>query len=241
MSSSFNNTPGLSPQTMAAVSMRNKIFTDNYGGSTLDKVTDGLSNFVGALSNFAPSQSRSVQEVRGIGMGDRILEAVPNYHDMFSISVSRTLFYLSSLFDAFGYKASVNGLVRALHHHKHPFRIRQELIVSEQANVAQGAANAIANSALPNGQSAGTKFLTNGLAAQAIITHYLGCWFTDYNTSYTSDSSLISEEGTINCPEISDGSSVINDIFTDTGNVPNLASTVLSSALSSVTGTGGLV
>jgi hypothetical protein len=255
MASNFMNNPGVSPQTSVAISSRNRLYTANYASSG----GVGFGNFVGALSNFAPSQARGVTEVRGIGLGDKIIEAVPNYQDMTTISVSRTLFYLSSMWETFGYRAGISGFVRALRHHKHPFQIRNELVLSETAMLF-GNANTLLNAGMsamstllaqnPTGQqavAAASPAQVNSaiasIAPKAIITLYLGCWFTDYSSAVTSDNSIIAEEGSIACPEITDGSTAFLDIFADTGNLPGafqsigaLAKQVGGGALGSVLG-----
>ena len=238
MASTFLNSPNASPSTMAALSSRNRIYTQNYSSSG----GVGFGQFVGALSNFAPSQSRPVQEVRGIGLGDKIIEAVPQYHEMITVATSRTLIYLSSLWEAFGYKSGISGFVRALHHHKHPFQVRQELVLSE-SSLLFGNANTLLNAGLSamstllaqntSGQQANQPQspdqrnpLLSSIAAKALVTLYLGCWFTDHSASVTSDNSLIVEEGTFACPEITDGSSAFMDIFADTGNLPTAFSSL---------------
>ena len=64
---------GMTPNTQAALSSRNKIYsysldsTGKTGGMTL----------LGVVGTFDPSHSRSVEPIRGIGFGDQIAELVP--------------------------------------------------------------------------------------------------------------------------------------------------------------------
>lgn len=118
---------GLSPNTLSVISAKNRVF------AAASKTGDlaGLKTQVGVMSQFDPSENRSIETVRGIGMGDRIAELVPGATEPMSISVVRTAQYLENSFQAFGFKGGVDGYVRSLRHHRWPFDIRQELVLSE--------------------------------------------------------------------------------------------------------------
>ena len=55
---------GTSPNTRTAVSQKVRVLTPTYGETT-------SMHQMGVVSNFAPSISRTVDELRGIGFGDQ--------------------------------------------------------------------------------------------------------------------------------------------------------------------------
>ena len=114
---------GMAPQTRTVLSTKNKIYSKPSGNNKFLQI--------GVVATFDPSDSRAVDPVRGIGFGDQIAELVPNASEPISISVTRSALYLSLLMQVFGYSAGVDGLVRALKHHRWPFDIKQEIVFSE--------------------------------------------------------------------------------------------------------------
>ena len=62
---------GTCPQTRTAVSQKVRLLTPHVGDST-------ALHQMGVISSFNPSQSRTVEPVRGIGFGDQIAELVPS-------------------------------------------------------------------------------------------------------------------------------------------------------------------
>lgn len=114
---------GTSPNTRTAVSQKVRILTPAYGDS-------GGLHQMGVLSSFSPSQSRSVEPVRGIGFGDQVAELVPSVTEPTTGSFERALLYLCNLWQATGYAAGIDGPVRSLAHHRWPFDIEQQLVFS---------------------------------------------------------------------------------------------------------------
>jgi len=89
---------------------------------------------MGVLSSFNPSQSRTVEPVRGIGFGDQVAELVPSVTEPTTGDFERALLYLCNLWQATGYASGVDGPVRSLAHHRWPFDIEQQLVFSTLAD-----------------------------------------------------------------------------------------------------------
>ena len=86
---------GTTPNTRTAVSQKVRILTPAYG-------TSSALFQMGVLYNFAPSQSRNIEEVRSIGFGDIVAELVPGNTDHPMANVERALLYLSNIWQATG-------------------------------------------------------------------------------------------------------------------------------------------
>ena len=119
---------GTSPNTRTAVSQKVRILTPQYGENT-------ALHQMGVLSSFNPSQSRTVEPVRGIGFGDTVAELVPSVTEPTTGDFERALLYLCNLWQSTGYAAGVDGPVRSLAHHKWPFDIEQQLVFSTLADM----------------------------------------------------------------------------------------------------------
>ncbi len=119
---------GTSPNTRTAVSQKVRILTPQYGENT-------SLHQMGVLSSFNPSQSRTVEPVRGIGFGDVVAELVPSVTEPTTGDFERALLYLCNLWQSTGYAAGVDGPVRSLAHHKWPFDIEQQLVFSTLADM----------------------------------------------------------------------------------------------------------
>lgn len=184
---------GTTPQTRALLSLKNRVysFKPNAGSAFIQ---------IGVMSSFAPTHTRDVQEVRGIGYGDVIAELVPNVQPANTIAVSRTALYLESVFQVFGYKHGIDGLARALRHHRWPFDIKQEVVFSD---ITDEEARNVVQSKDP--------------CHVALITIYEACWMTNYTATYASDTSLVTEDVDISCTDVLDGRSRYQECI-DTGN-----------------------
>lgn len=175
---------------------------------------------VGAISSFGVSQSRTLEPVRGIGMGDQIIEMVPGQSEPISLSISRAALAMSNLFQEFGYAGGVDGIVRALKHHRYPVDIKQETLISYIADKDKLAQYTDVDLVLDDLKSATGKTTTqkdsfqaweneedlndfNNGGFKAVITWYLGCWFEDFNVTYGVDNAVISEESTIKVTDVS--------------------------------------
>lgn len=194
---------GVTPETASVISSKNKIYAIPADG---DQATAFQ---VGVLATFDPSESRTIEPVRGIGFGDHVAELVPGVTEPMTLGVTRTAQYLSMIFQVFGYKGGIDGIVRSLRHHKWPFDIVQEIVVSRLPAVESDLADD------PPGLTTGG---LNG-DLDAILTYYEGCWMSDYGVSYASDAALVQENVTINVTDIIASTS---EEYLETGDYFNL-------------------
>ena len=117
---------GTSPNTRAVVSQKVRVLAPAYGGNALYQI--------GVMASVNPSESRTIEPVRGIGFGDIIAELVPSNTEAMSVSTERTLLYLSNIWQSTGYAAGVDGPVRSLRHHRWPFDVEQQIVFSRIAD-----------------------------------------------------------------------------------------------------------
>ena len=233
--SSYLYDMGTSPNTRTAVSQKVRLLTPHYGNNSAMHQT-------GVVSTFSPTQSRTIDNVRGIGFGDRIAELVPSVTEPTTGSFERALLYLCNLWQATGYASGVDGPVRSLSHHKWPFDIEQQLVFSTLADNDLNAANTGKGGAAGS-FSGGTKailypavtpdFGPNGAGANqinpqdsnrghsAIITIYEACWFSSWSASFAKDSGLIMETGDVTVSAVHDFASMYGE-FLATGNDPTI-------------------
>jgi hypothetical protein len=233
---------GTSPNTRVAVSQKVRLLAPAYGATS--------SMFqIGVLSSFNPTESRSIEPVRGIGMGDIIAEMVPSVTEPMSASVERALLYLANLWQATGYAAGVDGPVRSLRHHRWPFDVEQQLVFSTLAdNDLDGAGSGFSGtSGAYNGGVKAISFpnvtpvpdggpSTGGHTA--IITLYEACWWNDWSATFAADSGIIMESGSMQITDVHDFASMYGE-FLATGNDPTVG--LLGSVRfgSGLTGGGG--
>lgn len=218
---------GTSPNTRTAVSQKVRILTPSYGETT-------SLNQMGVVSSFNPSQSRSVEPVRGIGFGDQIAELVPSVTEPTTGSFERALLYLSNLWQATGYASGVDGPVRSLRHHKWPFDIEQQLVFS---TLVDGDLNAANVGRSGTGFTAGATGVTFPAVTKdnsnpgrpeddkrgqtALITMYEACWFTSWSATFAKDSGMIMETGDVSVSDVHDFASTYGE-FLATGNDPTI-------------------
>jgi hypothetical protein len=180
---------GVTPETTSVISSKNKIYAIPADGQT-------TLFQIGVVATFDPSESRSIEPVRGIGYGDHVAELVPGVTEPMTLAVTRTAQYLSMIYQVFGYKGGIDGIVRSLRHHKWPFDVVQEVVISRLvASVDQDMARNIAS------QSDFVNSI-NPQNFEAILTYYEGCWISDYSASYAADAALVQENVTINVTDI---------------------------------------
>jgi hypothetical protein len=230
---------GTSPNTRTAVSQKVRILTPVYGDNN-------AMHQMGVVSSFNPSQSRTVEPVRGIGFGDQVAELVPSVTEPTTGSFERALLYLCNLWQATGYASGVDGPVRSLAHHRWPFDIEQQLVFSTLADVDVGVANTgyggaggvfdggvskvvypqttvdgpdFSGAATSGGDAAGKPPETPGHTA--IITMYEACWFTSWGATFAKDAGMIMETGDVTVSDVHDFSSYYGE-FLATGNDPTI-------------------
>ena len=191
---------GVTPNTLSVISSKNRIYAVNSLGNSVQ---------IGVVATFDPSESRTIEPIRGIGFGDKIAELVPGVTDPMTISVTRTALYLANIYQVFGFKSGIDGVVRSLRHHRWPFDIRQEIVfstIAEEKNNVDGTTETPSGKGTDNGAS-----FTTGEGTQALVTIYEGCWISDYSVSYAADTALVQETVTVN----------VSDIYSDIGDVNN--------------------
>jgi hypothetical protein len=190
---------------------------------------------MGVLSSFNPSESRTIEPVRGIGFGDIIAELVPSVTEPMSIAFERALLYLSNLWQATGYAAGVDGPVRSLRHHRWPFDVEQQVVFSSLAD-GDFDGNAANVGTEGDGFAAGglkpvdydtVSEDNNGNPADgnrshtALVTIYEACWFQDWSTTFAKDAGMIMETGTAMVTDVHDLESDYGE-FLATGNDPTI-------------------
>jgi hypothetical protein len=218
---------GTSPNTRTAVSQKVRVLTPTYGETT-------SMHQMGVVSNFAPSISRTVDELRGIGFGDQVAELVPSITAAPTANFERALLYLCNLWQATGYAAGVDGPVRSLSHHKWPFDIEQQLVFSTLADADIGRANE-GHDGQAGSFDGGLKPITypettpdnstnpksGKLGHSALITIYEACWFTSWSATFAKDSGMVMESGDVMISDIHDFATMYGE-FLATGNDPSL-------------------
>jgi hypothetical protein len=146
------------------------------------------------------------------------------------------MLYLSNIWQAMGYAAGVDGPVRSLAHHRWPFDIEQQLVVStlvdydlDVANVGlngSGAQNGIDQIKFNDGgvgpkpQTIGGEHADNA-GHSAMITFFEACWLTSYSNSFEKDTGIVMEESEAMISDVHDGQSVYGE-FMATGNDPSI-------------------
>lgn len=213
---------GTSPNTRTAVSQKVRLLAPAYGNqSALYQI--------GVLSTFNPTESRTVEPVRGIGFGDMIAELVPSVTEPMTASTERALLYLANLWQATGYAAGVDGPVRSLRHHKWPFDVEQQLVFSTIADRDLSASGTFSGSS--GSYNGGVKAISyptvtevSGVSSgshSAIITLYETCWWNDWNTTFSKDTGIVMESGSLTITDIHDFSSTYGE-FLSSGNDPSI-------------------
>lgn len=194
---------GTAPNTRAAVSQKNKVYSYAVGGGAEFQQ-------IGVVSEFGHDESRSIEPIRGVGYGDNVAELVPGVTEPMTLNLNKTLLYAVNLFQVVGYKGGVSGLVRSLKHHRWPFDIKQELVFSEIVSDLN-----LSNKNAENQE--GYSGLGATGAAQALLTFFEGCWLNSYSASYTSDAAIVTENGTVTVTDVVDGTSLDYGEWIDTG------------------------
>lgn len=218
---------GTSPNTRVAVSQKIRLKAPVYGSSEQQR------HQMGVVSSFNPSQSRTIDAVRGIGFGDQIAELVPGVTDPETASFERALLYLNNLWQSTGYAAGVDGPVRSLRHHRWPFDIEQQVVFSTLVDQDLGAANVgvdnpkgtftggITQSTYPQTTQDGGGNPDPAAGHSALITMYEACWFNSWSTTFSQDSGMIMESGDVTISDVYDFSSIYGE-FLATGNDPSI-------------------
>jgi len=216
---------GTSPNTRAVVSQKVRVLAPSFGSN------DTLYQ-IGVMANFNPTESRTIEQVRGIGFGDVIAELVPGNTEAMTASVERTLLYLSNIWQSTGYAAGVDGPVRSLRHHRWPFDVEQQIVFSGLAD-ADRSGTLLGATGIPGSGFTGGVGAISYPAATAggggsgqgshtvLITMYETCWWSDWNVAFSRDAAMMSENGTITITDVHDFASTYGE-FLAVGNDPTL-------------------
>lgn len=216
---------GTTPNTRVAMSQKIRLLTPAYGG--------GQNLFqIGLVADFSASQSKGNEPVRGIGFGDHIAEIVPTVTDPVELSITRSLMYLSNIWQATGYASGIDGAVRSLKHHRWPFDLEHQLVFSTLVDMDLYPDNPNASTG-SNGSNfhGGHKALQypklqghygENPAHSVLITMYEACWWTSWDlTNQTADGGVLQESGSAAVTDVHDYASVYGE-FLASGNDPTL-------------------
>lgn len=220
---------GTTANTRTAVSQKVRILTPMYGSNA------NILLQMGVLSSFSPSESKTVEPLRGIGFGDQIAELVPSVTDPMSADLERAFLYLSNLWQATGYAGGISGPVRSLKHHRWPFDIEMQLVFSTLADLDLTGVGGVGYEGGGGTWQGGVKPLqyptvTNDPQGRpgdlrshtAMITLYEACWFTSYSiANINRDSGMLMESGNVSISDVHDFSSEYGE-FLATGNDPSI-------------------
>ncbi len=196
---------GTAPNTRAAVSQKNKIYSYSTGSTSFQQI--------GVVSEFGYDESRTIDAIRGVGYGDQVAELVPGVTEPMTLTLNKTLLYNANIFQVLGYKGGIDGLVRSLKHHRWPFDIKQELVFSELSSKEESAGPGAKAATVQSGPEAAI------VAVKALFTFFEGCWLNSYSASFTSDQAMVSETSSVTVSDIVDGTSQYGE-FMDTGLAP---------------------
>jgi hypothetical protein len=155
---------------------------------------------VGVVASFSPTESRDVEQIRGIGFGDQIAELVPGVTQAMTISVVRTALYLANVMQVFGYNAGTSGVVRSLRASQVSIRhqARADLLYLCRRTKALRAPRMLRFS---------------GNSVKALITFFEGCWMTSWSSEFTSEAAMVQENVEMIVTDITDGSSTYNEFI----------------------------
>jgi hypothetical protein len=206
---------GTAPNTRTVISQKNKIYGYSVGANGFLQI--------GAVSEFSHEESRTIDPVRGVGFGDQIAELVPGVTEPMTLTLNKSMLYTSNLFQDVGYLGGIDGLVRSLRHHRWPFDIRQELVMSELIGTQGATSSSVGGTenqpaiVQPGSGLAGPG---DGISnIQALYTYFEGCWFNSYSASYTSDAAIVAETSSVTVTDIIDGLSSYGE-FINSGLAP---------------------
>jgi hypothetical protein len=90
---------------------------------------------IGVVQSLEPSQDRGTTPVRGIGIGDRILQRVWNLTD-FKLSVSKMALFQKSMIEILGYDNGSGGF-RMLSQLRFPIDIKEIMLQPDGSQVRQ--------------------------------------------------------------------------------------------------------
>lgn len=197
---------GIMPHSRAVLSSRSRVYGVGAKGS------GEVDELIGTISSFGISSNRNIEPIRGIGIGDHIVEMVPGQSDPVELTITKFAMSLANTFQEFGYMGGVDGFVRALKHHRYPIDIKHEILISSIANGADtrlaSAGDYLGDKPTQSAPSSvdgtgGYKGSDNLNDYQAIVTWFEGCWFSSYSITYPVDTAAITEDSTLMVTDVS--------------------------------------
>jgi len=206
MAQSYVHRQGVSPNTRSIHSTKCRVFA--YPSSSEAGEPNAEMLQIGGISSFGITDARGVDPVRGIGYGDQIAELVPSVSDPIALAVEKTAFYTQNIIQTFGYRAGIDGAVRAIKHHRWPFDIKHEIVLPDiiLREYPGGGGGSLQPATLLTA-------LSQAIGGSAIVTWYEACWISNYSATYPSDSGIIAESVDISVTDVSDGHTRITEIF----------------------------
>lgn len=112
---------GIFPTTRTITSMKTRIYSMPFNQSNFSLMA-AVSSFTGGGSN------KTSEEIRGIGMGDIILDLAVGETTLDDINISRAAFFGDNLLQAMGFAGGVDGLCRSLQGVRYPITLTQEIL-----------------------------------------------------------------------------------------------------------------
>jgi len=221
--SGYTHFHGPEVNTRAVVSQKVRLFgfaaTEEQKG-TADAA--GSLQQIGVLNSFGVNESRNIEPVFGIGFGDRIAEVVPGVTQPTTISANRIALWLSNIFQVFGYKSGIEGIVRSLRHHKWPFDIRQELIFSQINKAPEIETQASGTREEKDSEASGQPGIPDDATetpGRMMITYYEGCWMNSFSVQFNSQQAVVAEDVGITVSDVTASQTPdLEAYFTDDSN-----------------------
>ena len=203
---------GIMPHSRAVLSSRSRVFGPTPAAAGKGANAGSAFELIGAISSFGISSSRTLETVRGIGMGDHIIEIVPGQSEPIELQITKFAMSLANTFQEFGYRGGVDGLVRALKHHRYPIDIKHELLISTKIKNSENLPSTSVYAAKQVGNVGTTEDDLSDF--QVLVTWFEGCWFESFSVTYPIESAAISEESSLKVTDVSgnpDGKIVLPD------------------------------
>ena len=189
---------GTTPNTRLLNTQRVKVYS-------FDAEDQGNFNQIGLIQTWNPSDSRTIEPVRGVGFGDQIAELGVGVTDL-TATAGIMMMYLRNILQVFGYKAGSSGLIRSLKHHRWPFDVKEEIVVPDF-------------------------IISESQQGATIITWFEGCWMTDYSRSFDISATAVTQDATMNITDVYAEPGTSGDEMTDAAVSNELQSRLYSASV----------
>jgi hypothetical protein len=202
---------GVSPNTRLLNPQRVRVFAHESGSAEMIQI--------GLMQTWNPSDTRTVEAVRGIGFGDQIAELAVGVTEH-SATASMMMLYFKDIMQAFGYHSGVSGFIRSLKHHQWPFDVQESILIPKflgDLNVG--------------GEGSASGPGLTGETVDIISTTYLACWMTDYSKNFDIGATSVTQDMTCQITDIYASNAASDTIttasYSDTESNLSTRSTVL--------------